>query len=61
MTMPEIESGPYRFRLEVEKVLGDIGDRSLAGLRYLVKLGFRNAQDLCAARFAGEDPSKISK
>jgi len=57
--MPELRAGPYRFRLQVQEVLGDIGDRSLAGLRYLVKLGFRDASDLCLLGFSTADPSKI--
>lgn len=57
--MPTLQSGPYRFDLHVQEVLGDIGYRSVAGLRYLVKIGFRDATDLCFTGFANEDPLTI--
>ena len=57
--MPTLESGPYSFDLCVHELLGDIAHRSLAGARYLVKIGFRDAADLCFTGFANEDPSTI--
>lgn len=57
--MAELISGPYRLLLRVAEVLGDVGDRSLAGLSYQVQLGFRAAPDLCRCGFADCDPTQI--
>ena len=34
--MPSLSSGPYKFDLRINKVLGDIGDRSIAGVEYSI-------------------------
>ena len=57
--MPELRSGEDSFDLRVEEILGDVGDRSLAGVRHLVRLGFRREHDLIRCGFADCQPSEI--
>ena len=57
--MPELKSGEYKFDLRVKEILGDVGDRSLAGVRYLVCLGFRHERDLIRCGFANCEPHEI--
>lgn len=57
--MPELRAGEYTIDLRVEEILGDVGDRSLAAVRYLVRLGFRHENDLIGCGFADCHASEI--